>query len=221
MVAAGALALPIYEIYKVGEELHWKEGLDLLGPHGLPLVLVPHWNNKDGGAELDTSRCYLGKERFDALRRLLPPGHVVLGVDEATAVTISPAAGTARVTGEGAAVILRGGEEERLPAPAEFPLSRLGPFRADPGRGTVPEEIWSAAREALAPPSPSLPEPVPPEILSLVEEREEARRRREWGEADALRRRIASAGWSVTDGPGGPRIEASSAGRNREGPDPE
>ena len=28
-IAVGAYSLPVYEIYKVGEDLHWKKGLDL------------------------------------------------------------------------------------------------------------------------------------------------------------------------------------------------
>jgi hypothetical protein len=63
-VAAGAYALPVYEIYKVGDELHWNVGLDLLGAFGLSLTWVPHWDNREGGAELDTSRCFMGQSRF-------------------------------------------------------------------------------------------------------------------------------------------------------------
>ena len=31
VVAISAYALPVYEIYKVGEDLHWNEGLDFFG----------------------------------------------------------------------------------------------------------------------------------------------------------------------------------------------
>ena len=34
VVAISAYALPVYEIYKVGEELHWKPGLDFFGMYG-------------------------------------------------------------------------------------------------------------------------------------------------------------------------------------------
>ena len=60
----GSYALPVYEIYKVGEDLHWKDGLDFFGMYGLSLVLIPHWNNREGGAELDTSRCFMGQRAF-------------------------------------------------------------------------------------------------------------------------------------------------------------
>ena len=56
-IAIGETAVPIYEIYKVGEDPHWIPGLDLLGPFGLRVACVTHWNNTEGGANLDTSRC--------------------------------------------------------------------------------------------------------------------------------------------------------------------
>jgi len=79
MIAAGAQALPVYEICKVGEDPRWEEGLDLMGLHGLSLVLVPHWNNTDGGMELDTSRTCIGQERFDKLCRLLEEDRTIAG----------------------------------------------------------------------------------------------------------------------------------------------
>ena len=74
VIAISAYALPVYEIYKVGEDLHWKPGLDFFGMYGLPLVFIPHWNNNDGGEELDTSRCFMGQQRFARLVELLPEG---------------------------------------------------------------------------------------------------------------------------------------------------
>jgi hypothetical protein len=40
-IAVSAYALPVYEIYKVGEDLHWHTGLDFFQPYGLSLVFVP------------------------------------------------------------------------------------------------------------------------------------------------------------------------------------
>jgi cyanophycinase-like exopeptidase len=85
-IAISRFALPVYEIYKVGEDLHWKEGLDFFGLYGLPIVFIPHWNNREGGSELDTSRCFMGKERFVQLVRLLPQPCLVIGIDENTAL---------------------------------------------------------------------------------------------------------------------------------------
>jgi len=64
VLAISTLTLPVYEIYKVGEDLHWVKGLDFFGNYGLNIVFIPQWNNKDGGSDLDTSRCFMGLERF-------------------------------------------------------------------------------------------------------------------------------------------------------------
>src|SRR5215471_16332592 len=39
--AIGFAAVPVYEIYKVGTEPHWLEGLDLLGVLGLRAAVIP------------------------------------------------------------------------------------------------------------------------------------------------------------------------------------
>jgi hypothetical protein len=48
------------------------------------------------------------------------------------------------------------------------------------------------------------PSGVPDEIRRLAEERRAARERRDWAAADALRDRLAGAGWQVADTPEGP-----------------
>ena len=100
-IAASAYALPVYEIYKVGEDLSWKPGLDLLGPYGRSVAIVPHWNNHDGGDELDTTRGFMGQARFERLLALLPPDVDVVGIDEHTALMLDFAAGTAVAFGRG------------------------------------------------------------------------------------------------------------------------
>ena len=80
----GRFTLPVYEIYKVGEELHWVEGMDLLGRFGLNIVVIPHWNNAEGGTH-DTRFCYMGEPRLIRLEALLPEDIPILGIDEHTA----------------------------------------------------------------------------------------------------------------------------------------
>ena len=46
-LTVGQCTLPVYEIYKVGEPLHWVEGINILGSFGFNLVVVPHWNNAE------------------------------------------------------------------------------------------------------------------------------------------------------------------------------
>ncbi len=106
VVAISAYALPVYEVYKAGHDLHWQPGLDLLGPYGLKLVFVPHWNNAEGGPELDTSRCFMGCSRFETLLAMLPPDATVVGIDEHTALAVDLADGTAQVMGAGDVTVL-------------------------------------------------------------------------------------------------------------------
>lgn len=97
-LTAGSKTIPVYEIYKVGSDPFWADGLDLTGHLGLPLVVVPHWNNAEGGTH-DTSHCFIGRRRFDRLAEDLEVG--VLGVDEHTAASLDFAAGTLTASGAG------------------------------------------------------------------------------------------------------------------------
>ncbi len=206
-IAASAYALPVYEIYKVGEDPHWRGGLDLFGPYGLSLVFVPHWNNQDGGDDLDTSRCYMGKSRLDLLLDMLPPGVTVVGIDEHTALVIDLAAETCKIVGKDGVTLLRDGSTKRYERGATFAIGELGTFhRPDPEAG-LPAGVWVRAREAyLEVRRGPAPEPSP-EVVALVRERERARARCDWARADALRACIADLGWQVQDTPGGPQLE--------------
>ncbi len=203
-IAAGAYALPVYEIYKVGEDPHWKAGLDLFADFGLKLAVVPHWNNNDGGAELDTSRCFMGLARFEPLLAMLPPDVVVLGVDEQTALAMDWAAGTGHVLGQGSVTVLRAGAAQVFSRGQSFPLAELGPYRLpEPGAG-IPAAVWQQVVEAAAA-EPVAVEP-PPEALELASRRQQARERRDWAAADALRAEIEALGWLVQDTAEGPKV---------------
>jgi len=148
-LTVGRYTLPVYEIYKVGEEPAWVDGLDLLGRLGLDLVVVPHWNNAEGGTH-DTRFCYMGEPRFRALEAQLPPGQGILGIDEHTAVILDFGAGRVEVRGLGAATLRRDGRESRFPSGRAFPLEALGPG-APPGEetpiGTASPEPRPEARQ--------------------------------------------------------------------------
>jgi cyanophycinase-like exopeptidase len=110
-VAFSACALPVYEIYKVGDELHWNEGLDFFQLYGLHLVFIPHWNNHEGGVELDTSRCFMGKERFAHLMGMLPEEMTIIGLDEKTALFMDPSKCECYVSGLGKVTLLHTGHK--------------------------------------------------------------------------------------------------------------
>lgn len=199
-IAVGAFALPVYEIYKVGADLHWQPGLELFAPYGLAPVFVPHWNNREGGAGLDTSCCFMGRERFTALQGLLPPETLYVGIDEHTALLIDPVAGQAQVLGAGHVTLLQAGGEETLAAGTTFPLSRLGPLHMP-----EPDPALMAALDRVAPFHTVRSTP-PSAVLELVAAREAARQRRDWATADALRAQIRAQGWVVRDTPTGPEV---------------
>jgi hypothetical protein len=113
-IAFSACALPVYEIYKVGEDLHWNEGLNFFKLYGLQLVFIPHWNNHEGGAELDTSRCFMGQERFNLLMDMLPEETTIIGLDEKTALIMDPSRGECHVSGLGKVTLLHTGHKHTL-----------------------------------------------------------------------------------------------------------
>ena len=99
-LTAGMKTLPVYEIYKVGAGLGWLPGLDITSHLGLKAVFIPHWNNTEGH-RFDTTRCYMGRRRFDQLKAMLPAGMGVVGVDEHTAAVIDFGEGRLQVIGAG------------------------------------------------------------------------------------------------------------------------
>lgn len=206
-LAFSAHAIPVYEIYKVGEDLHWHMGLDFFGLYGLSLVLVPHWNNSEGGAELDTSRCYMGQERFKGLLSLLPPRQTVVGIDEHTALVLDFTTAYCTVMGKGNITLLTEADQRQFEAGAEFPISALGAFKMPQPESIIPLEIWRRVQQAQQTQADdSVPEP-PPQVVELVKARTIARANKEWAAADRLRDEIAALGWQVTDTPNGPLLE--------------
>jgi hypothetical protein len=119
-VAFSAYTLPVYEIFKVGEDLHWIEGLNFFKPYGLQLVFIPHWNNNEGGDELDTSRCFMGQERFVQLMDMLPDDVTIIGLDEKTALIMDSSKCECQVKGLGKVTLLHTGHKHSisgLPSP--------------------------------------------------------------------------------------------------------
>ena len=190
-IAVGAKVLPVYEIFKAGADPHWVDGLNLLGRYGLELALVPHWNNAEGGARLDTSHCFMGKDRMERLQGMLPQTTRLLALDEHTAAVFDFGLGRCSVLGRGTATIWGAAGERRFVAGEDFPLNALGPYSCPPATATSP---------SVANPAPA---PLPAQVERLVSEREEARRRRDWARADALRAQVAQLGFELKDTPHG------------------
>ncbi len=210
MIAVGAQSLPVYEIYKAGEDPHWKPGLDLFGALGWNLILISHWNNAEGGAELDTSRCFIGRERFQTLMDQAAADAVVLGLDEHTSLTFDWAEGKGRVAGKGTATILRSGREHIHPSGEDFQLGELGDYSIPSIPFGVNADVWEDVLRRRAsrgtPAEPSM------EVRELVREREQIRKAGKFAEADALRKKVEALGWTVMDTPQGTSIKPHSPG---------
>jgi hypothetical protein len=177
----GCATLPVYEIYKAGEEPRWRGGLDLLGLLGLPVALIPHYNNTEGGTH-DTRYCYLGERRLARMERELPAGAAVLGVDEHTAAVLNLADSTMTVTGRGTVTVRRTGHSTVLPAGTALSLADLrrlirGEARAGAAAGAAGPAAaggpGSGGSQVVESTVDAAPLPLP-ELTELARERFEA-----------------------------------------------
>jgi len=139
----GRFTLPVYEIYKVGEELHWAEGMNILGHFGFNLVVIPHWNNAEGGTH-DTRFCYMGEPRFRLLEAQLPEDVRVLGLDEHAACLLDLEKEEGVVRGIGRIALRHRGDEVIFEKGERFSLEilRSGNVGADRKLG-APEQTPS------------------------------------------------------------------------------
>jgi peptidase E len=146
-LTVGRATLPVYEIYKVGQPVHWVDGLNLLGHFGFDLAVVPHWNNAEGGNH-DTRFCFMGESRLAHLEEMLPEGTAILGVDEHTALIVDLEKSEAVIRGVGQITLRHRGRELIFHKGDPFPLSLLrGEF--DTGQpGTAPDAPQKAADAA-------------------------------------------------------------------------
>jgi hypothetical protein len=120
----GVATVPVYEIYKVGREPHWLDGLDVLSEIGLHVAVIPHYDNAEGGNH-DTRFCYLGERRLAMLEPSLPEGAFVLGIDEHTGIVMDLDADTAEIVGKGAVTLRGGGTSVRIESGQTIPLDTL------------------------------------------------------------------------------------------------
>jgi hypothetical protein len=160
MASAAALTLgrytiPVYEIYKVGEAPRWLDGLDLLTPIGLPVAVVPHYDNAEGGSH-DTRFCYLGETRLRLLEEELPSDVFILGVDGHTALVLDLDAASGSVLGLGSVTVRKDGRSTVFPAGSELAFGDL--VAAAHGKRTAGV---AAAREPAGPAAGAAPSSAP------------------------------------------------------------
>jgi hypothetical protein len=202
-IAMGRYALPVYEIYKVGEDPHWAAGLDLLGPYNLELAIVSHWNNSEGGTH-DTRYCFMGEPRMSFLEKRLPDSATILGIDEYTACILDLSRGEGVVMGAGQVTIRQRGRDDRnYPAGSHFALDELKaalppresrtPSVAITGEGPAAWIGWPDTLDDT--------ENVDAFINLLVQVRTRLRAEKQWALADEIRQRLAELGIILEDDP--------------------
>ncbi len=174
--AIGCLALPVYEVYKVGADPHWLDGLDLLSVLGLKVALIPHYDNAEGGTH-DTRFCYLGERRLAMIEPEIPADAAVLGVDEHTALVLDLDSQDVQVLGRGGVTVRKAGVSTVLPSGSALTLTDLqtliksGAPAARPAEGTPPPQAASQAggQAAQANPAAQLATAELPELTTAAE----------------------------------------------------
>ncbi len=150
----GVVTVPVYEVYKVGVDPFWIDGLNLIAPLGINAAVIPHYDNTEGGNH-DTRFCYLGERRLAMLEPELPDGAFVLGIDEHTGVIMDLDADTAEIVGKGAVTLRRNGESVRIETGETVSIDVLrsggaslgGSATAAPAAAPVDEAADEAASE--------------------------------------------------------------------------
>jgi len=195
-ISVGAHALPVYEIYKVGQDVHVVDGLNFFADFGLHLSFTPHWNNAEGGVDLDTSRCFVGMDRFKEWCDLLPAENVILGLDEHTGIVMDFETGMCEISGVSSVSIVSNCSPIMHPAGVKFPLSEIGEVKIpDTVEEGIPAHVWDMVLNA-----PPLEDDTPSDrVVALAEKRLEARAEKNWAESDKLRDEISALGWVVQD----------------------
>jgi cyanophycinase-like exopeptidase len=165
-ITLGRYSLPVYEIYKAGQDPFWTEGLDLLGQMGLNFAVVPHFDDSSGGENYDTRFCYMGARRFEILQDQLPEDVTILGIDAYTALCFDPEKAQALVSGQGSITVIGDGDERIFPAGTVIPFDDL----RSSSRRTMHAEVTKISSYAFTDnDEPAVDDPFEP-LTSFVEE---------------------------------------------------
>jgi hypothetical protein len=111
-IAFSKYALPVYELYFAGHNPYWMEGLNFFNRWNLNISFIPHWNNQEGGTDIDTRFAYMGEKRFNKLVNILPGPTTLIGIDEHTALIFTPLNQKISVSGKGTATVIKGSHKK-------------------------------------------------------------------------------------------------------------
>ena len=174
----GKATVPVYEVYKVGQDVERLDGLDILSAIGINAAVIPHYDNAEGGNH-DTRFCYLGQARLEMFETMLDNDTYVLGVDEHTGLVIDIDAQEATVVGNGGVTLRLRSQSFVYPTGSVLPFSLLqNPFQLlDPGSSatsTKTARIASTESPVQDAPTKSAPSSLEQSLQQASQEFEEA-----------------------------------------------
>ena len=115
-MSIGAKVMPVYEMYKVGEDPYWVDGLNILeAATGIRAAVIAHYNNAQGGTH-DTRFCFAGEKRMKVLESQLDSDIAIIGLDEHTGISFDLEAKTAEVYGKGVITFKKSGKTKTFAA---------------------------------------------------------------------------------------------------------
>jgi hypothetical protein len=120
----GVRTVPVYEIYKVGVDPYWHDGLALLREIGVNASVIPHYDNAEGGSH-DTRFCYLGERRLRVLESVMSADEFIIGVDEHTGLVINLDEERAEVVGNSTVTLRKGDRQVTFASGESFALQVL------------------------------------------------------------------------------------------------
>jgi cyanophycinase-like exopeptidase len=120
----GKVTVPVYEVYKVGQDVQRLDGLDVLSAIGINAAVIPHYDNAEGGNH-DTRFCYLGETRLRMFEKMLDDDTYVLGIDEHTGLVIDLDTAVAKVVGNGTVTLRLRDDSYIYESGTTIPLSVL------------------------------------------------------------------------------------------------
>ena len=158
----GVRTVPVYEIYKVGVDPYWHEGLALLREIGVNASVIPHYDNAEGGSH-DTRFCYLGERRLRVLEAKMSADEFIIGVDEHTGLVINLDEERAEVVGNSTVTLRKGDRQVTFAAGESFALQVLrspefaaGSTSSGPARSSAPAAEQTGDLRASSPAPTSL-----------------------------------------------------------------
>jgi hypothetical protein len=149
----GKATVPVYEVYKVGQDVQLLEGLNVLATIGINAAVIPHYDNAEGGNH-DTRFCYLGEARLELFESMLDSDTYVLGIDEHTGLVINLDTEEAKVVGNGRVTIRLRSNSYVYESGSSIPLSTLrSPWSSLSLQGSNAETVAFGSNVSTSDPS--------------------------------------------------------------------